>query len=213
MSLWFVVCLFDHVSYHDWWHNHSFIVSLSVPDPTNLYLVLLVLAWVPPSPIHLNILPSCFSSLVASCCQVIQWLDLLWTFLLLASPPRGDGLQRIGSTPKCIVKRSLTTSVKTLWLLQLVKGANNAEGKGSHCTPKNKKAQRWDTGCSLVFSQFQHLTNQMQWYILYALPLSSIVTCHGPLLTVFIPYSTSGCILERGWHILWFAQTSCDWMG
>jgi hypothetical protein len=47
MSLWFVVCLFDHVSYHDWWHNHSFMESLSVPDPTNLYLVLLVLAWVP----------------------------------------------------------------------------------------------------------------------------------------------------------------------
>jgi hypothetical protein len=38
--------------------------------------------------------------------------------------------------------------------------------------------------CSLVLSQFQHLTNQMKWYILYALSLSSIVDCHGALLTV-----------------------------
>jgi hypothetical protein len=57
-------------------------------------------------------------------------------------------------------------------------------------------------------------TNQTKRILkLKVLPLSSIVTCHGPLLTVLIPYSTSGCILERGWHILWFAQTSCNQTG
>jgi hypothetical protein len=41
-------------------------------------------------------------------------------------------------------------SVKALWLLQLEKGPNDAEGKGSDCTAKHTKALRWDTGTSSV---------------------------------------------------------------
>jgi hypothetical protein len=41
-------------------------------------------------------------------------------------------------------------AVKALRLLQPVKGANDAEGKGSCCTTKHKKAQRQDTGTSSV---------------------------------------------------------------
>jgi hypothetical protein len=33
-------------------------------------------------------------------------------------------------------------AAKALRLLKSAKGANDAKGKGSHCTPKHKKAQR-----------------------------------------------------------------------
>jgi hypothetical protein len=69
--------------------------------------------------------------------------------LHLAAPPRGDCLQRT-STPKHIATQTSTMAVKALRLLQPAKGANDAEGKGSHCTPKHKKAQRQDTGTSSV---------------------------------------------------------------
>jgi hypothetical protein len=39
---------------------------------------------------------------------------------------------------------------------------------------------------SLVFSYFQHLTNQTQWYVLYA--LSYFKHCHWPWSTSNIPY-------------------------
>jgi hypothetical protein len=41
-------------------------------------------------------------------------------------------------------------AVKALRLLQHVKGANDAEGKGACHTAKHKKPQRWDTGTSSV---------------------------------------------------------------
>ncbi len=70
--------------------------------------------------------------------------------LPLAAPaPRGDSSQRT-STPKHIATWSLTMAVKALRLLWPAKGANDAKGKGSHCTPMHKKAQRWDTGTSSV---------------------------------------------------------------
>ncbi len=61
--------------------------------------------------------------------------------------------------------------------------------------------------CSLLFSQFQHLTNQMQWYILYALPLSSIVTFHCPFLKVFILFTCFPLVCPS--LLFHFLVTSC----
>ncbi len=58
--------------------------------PTNVYQVLFAAVDpLPQSPIHLNQFPSCLSMLVGSWSQVVQWLDLLWTFLLLPLLPEG----------------------------------------------------------------------------------------------------------------------------
>ncbi len=107
---------------------------------------------VPSSPICLNQLPSHLLRLVVNHCQVIMVMIGHVVNLPLTCFPstRGDGLQRISSTPKCFAKQSLTMSVKALWLLWLEKGANDAEGKVSCHTAKHKKAQRWDTGTSSV---------------------------------------------------------------
>ncbi len=189
-------------------------VKISVPVLTNVYLLLLVAVYpLPQSPIHLNQWPShLLMVLVGSNSQVIQWLDLFWIFILLPLP---EGMA-------CEELAHPNTLQHDLWQwlwrhsdcydLQKVQMMLKGRVLIVHLSTKKHRDETLVARFSIHnFNIWSTKCNGS--YILYALPLSSITTCHGSLLTVFIPYSTSVCILERGWHILWFAQTSCDWMG
>jgi hypothetical protein len=81
----------------------------------------------------------------------------------------------------------LALAVKALKLLQPAKGVNDARGKGPHCKPKHKKAQRWDTGCSrtclLTISTFDH-PNAM----VHLVCTSTFKYCHLPWSTSYTLY-------------------------
>jgi hypothetical protein len=126
-------------------------VKMSGPVWTNVYWVLFVAVdSLTQSPIHLNQLLSHLLMLVGSQSQVIQWLDLLWTFLLLPLPEgiAHEDLAHPNTLPHDLWWQPM--AMNAFRLLWPAKGANDTKGKGSCYTPKHKKAQRWDTGTSSV---------------------------------------------------------------